>query len=148
MRRSRRWRCIHRIPRGGGSSTAISCWSNCAAARWLCRAPSRVTFAPEVLTSRCSGSATLAGGNGAGINAVTAKAFCPASKQPELKHAAVRIVNAELPWKLVAFGFPSDTTALVSMRDEARVIANTFDYASVVLIGGERAGLLVHIASA
>src|SRR5438132_3301042 len=90
------------------------------AARWLCRAPSRVTFAPEVLTSRCSGSATLAGGNGAGINAVTAKAFCPASKQPELKHAAVRIVNAELPWKLVAFGFPSDAAGLVAMRDEAR----------------------------
>ena len=94
------------------------------------------------------GSATLAGRDSGGINAVTAKAFCPTSKQPELKHAAVRIAKAELPWKLVAFGFPADTTALVSMRDEARVIANTFDYASVVLIGGERAGLLVHIASA
>jgi assimilatory nitrate reductase catalytic subunit len=92
------------------------------------------------------GSATLAGRDSAGINAVTAKAFCPTSKQPELKHAAVRIAKAEMPWKLVAFGFPEDAAVLVTMRDEARQAARTFDYASVVLIGGERAGLLVRVA--
>ena len=52
------------------------------------------------------GSATLAGRDSTGVNAVTAKAFCPQSKQPELKHAAVRIAKVELPWKLAAFGFP------------------------------------------
>ena len=29
-------------------------------------------------------------------------AFCPTSKQPELKHAAVKVLRAELPWRLVA----------------------------------------------
>ena len=94
------------------------------------------------------GSATLAGRDGAGINAVTAKAFCPTSKQPELKHAAVRIAKAEMPWKLVAFGFPANASSVVAMRDEARDIASAFDYASVVLIGRERAGLLLRVASA
>ena len=94
------------------------------------------------------GSATLAGCGSAGVNAVTAKAFCPTSKQPELKHAAVRITKAELPWNLVAFGFPPDATALAAMRDEVRAIANTFAYASVVLIGGARAGLRLRIAAA
>jgi assimilatory nitrate reductase catalytic subunit len=93
------------------------------------------------------GSATLAGRDSAGVNAVTAKAFCPASKQPELKHAAVRVAKAELPWKLVAFGFPTDANAVVAMRDEARDIASAFDYASIVLIGRERAGLLLRMAS-
>src|SRR5438309_1824507 len=32
MRRNRRWSCIHRMPRGAGSPTAISCASNRAAA--------------------------------------------------------------------------------------------------------------------
>jgi assimilatory nitrate reductase catalytic subunit len=92
------------------------------------------------------GSATLAGRDSTGINAVTAKAFCPTSKQPELKHAAVRIVKAEMPWKLVAFGFGGDALALASMRDQARIVASAVDYASVVLIGGERASLLVRVA--
>ena len=38
----------------------------------------------------------------AGVNAITTSAFCPDSKQPELKHAAVKILKAELPWSLLA----------------------------------------------
>src|SRR3990167_2899035 len=38
----------------------------------------------------------------AGVNALTTPAFCPTSKQPELKHAAVKVLKAELPWRLVA----------------------------------------------
>ena len=34
----------------------------------------------------------------AGVNALTTSAFCPDSKQPELKHAAVKILKAEMPW--------------------------------------------------
>ena len=29
-------------------------------------------------------------------------AYCPQSRQPELKHAAVRVEPAQLPWQLVA----------------------------------------------
>ena len=35
-----------------------------------------------------------------GVNALTTSAFCPTSKQPELKHAAVRIEAAALPWQI------------------------------------------------
>src|SRR5439155_24872238 len=93
------------------------------------------------------GAATLAGRASAGINAVTAKVYCPVSKQPELKHAAVRIARAELPWKLVAFGFPDDPVAIAALRDALRLRAGEFDYASVVLIGGARAGVLLRAAA-
>ena len=34
-----------------------------------------------------------------GINALTQGAFCPDSKQPELKFSAVAIEPADLPWR-------------------------------------------------
>jgi assimilatory nitrate reductase catalytic subunit len=37
-----------------------------------------------------------------GINETTLAAVDPHSKQPELKHAAVRIERAELPWRMIA----------------------------------------------
>lgn len=37
----------------------------------------------------------------AGVNAITTSAYCPTSKQPELKHAAVKVLKAELPWTLL-----------------------------------------------
>jgi assimilatory nitrate reductase catalytic subunit len=37
----------------------------------------------------------------AGVNAITTSAYCPTSKQPELKHAAVKVLRAELPWTLL-----------------------------------------------
>jgi assimilatory nitrate reductase catalytic subunit len=86
------------------------------------------------------GSSTLAGRGSTGINAVTAKAYCPSSKQPELKHAAVRVTAALLPWKLVAFGFPAKADDLISLRDALRDCAGNFEFASVVLIGGQHAG--------
>ncbi len=56
------------------------------------------------------------------------------SKQPELKHAAVRIEKLDLPWRFVAFGW-------VAARDVARVLADwrdrfdRFAYASAVPFG-------------
>jgi assimilatory nitrate reductase catalytic subunit len=93
------------------------------------------------------GSATLAGRDSAGINAVTAKAFCPVAKQPELKHAAIRVARADLPWRLVAFGVPQNPTAAIALREAVRERAGDFDYASVVLIGGERPGVLLRAAA-
>src|SRR5207237_605297 len=52
------------------------------------------------------GGNVLAGRDGCGINAVSGKATCPISHQPELKHAAVRISRCALPWQVVAFGYP------------------------------------------
>ncbi len=41
----------------------------------------------------------------AGINAITTSSYCPTSKQPELKHAAVKILKAELPWNMLAMAW-------------------------------------------
>jgi len=94
------------------------------------------------------GSATLAGRGSTGINAVTAKAFCPTSMQPELKHAAVRVTHARLPWSLVAFGFPARAGTLIKLRDAVRECAGEFEFASVVLIGGDSPGILLRAAAA
>ena len=50
----------------------------------------------------------------AGVNALTTSAFCPTSKQPELKHAAVKVLKAELPWTLLAMAWlPADSAQAV-----------------------------------
>jgi len=94
------------------------------------------------------GSSALAGRGSTGVNAVTASAFCPTSKQPELKHAAVRITKAPLPWRLIAFGYPPDAERLFALRDEVRAVAAGLDHASVVLIGQARGGILLRAAGA
>jgi len=54
----------------------------------------------EVLSGRDNQGRPLAG-----VNALTTSDFCATSKQPELKHAAVRILKAELPWGLIAMAW-------------------------------------------
>jgi assimilatory nitrate reductase catalytic subunit len=54
-------------------------------------------WGPEFL-----GGVTSTGERLAGVNALTSPAYCPTSKQPELKHAAVKVLKADLP--LVAAG--------------------------------------------
>jgi assimilatory nitrate reductase catalytic subunit len=41
---------------------------------------------------------------GRGINGLTVAALDPSSRQPELKHCAVQVEKAQLPWRLVAVG--------------------------------------------
>ena len=65
------------------------------------------------------GSASLGGKGTSGVNALTTPARCPSSHQPELKHAAIRVTKAELPWRLVAFGHAPDGDALL-LRDALR----------------------------
>ena len=85
--------------------------------------------------------------SGFGINAVTSAALDPDSKQPELKHAAVRIVRAELDAQLVMFGFAPDGDAL-ALFDRVREQCQGFAFASCTLIGRDPAGVLVHAAAA
>jgi assimilatory nitrate reductase catalytic subunit len=50
---------------------------------------------------------------GKGVNGLTSPVYDPVSEQPELKYTAVKILKAELPWKLVAFGyFPKEKVLL------------------------------------
>ncbi|MEJ5991175.1 molybdopterin-dependent oxidoreductase [Ramlibacter sp. PS3R-8] len=67
----------------------------------------------------------------AGVNAITTSAYCPTSKQPELKHAAVKILNSELPWTLLAIGWFDAGNAL-AVRERLKPLMNVFPFTSCV----------------
>ncbi|RAX28701.1 hypothetical protein DQE80_17125, partial [Enterococcus sp. HPCN18] len=67
----------------------------------------------------------------AGVNALSTPVFCPDSKQPELKHAAVQIVKADLPWSLLAVAWlPGDR--LLAAQTALRALMSRFSFASCV----------------
>ena len=83
----------------------------------------------EYLSGRSSTGERLAG-----VNVLTTPAFCPDSKQPELKHAAVKILKAELPWTLLAVGWlPGD--AALRVHEALRTLMPSFVFASCVPFG-------------
>ncbi|MDB5798381.1 MAG: nitrate reductase [Paucimonas sp.] len=86
-----------------------------------------------------------AGGGTYGVNALTSPAVDPVSKQPELKHAAVRILKAELPWRFVVFGWADDARVL-ALQAQLRPYMRRFAYASCTLFGRERSGVLLRAA--
>ncbi|MBS0437122.1 MAG: molybdopterin-dependent oxidoreductase [Proteobacteria bacterium] len=82
----------------------------------------------------------------AGVNALTSPAFCPSSRQPELKHAAVKILKAELPWRLLAMAWLPDGEALRA-REQLRELMGAFAFATAVPFGRERSGVLFRAAA-
>lgn len=71
-----------------------------------------------------------------GVNGLTLPLIDPVSRQPELKHAAVRILKANLPWRLTAFAWiPQEQVLSVQMR--LRSWIGRFSYGSCVLFGHE-----------
>lgn len=83
----------------------------------------------------------------AGVNALTTSAHCPRSKQPELKHAAVRIEPAGLGWSLLAAAWlPADTA--LSTREALRRLLPELAFASCVPFGHDGTGLLLRAADA
>ncbi|HSW26860.1 MAG TPA: molybdopterin-dependent oxidoreductase, partial [Burkholderiaceae bacterium] len=82
----------------------------------------------------------------AGVNALTTSAHCPTSKQPELKHAAVKILKAELPWNLLAVAWLPADRALAAQA-ELRALMPSFEFASCVPFGRERTGVLFRAAA-
>src|SRR5471032_1041391 len=85
----------------------------------------------EVLTGRGEGVDPFAG-----INGLTTPAFCPQAKQPELKHCAVRIARAGLPWRLRAMAWLPQAEAL-SRRERVRPLLAGFGYAACLPFGRE-----------
>jgi assimilatory nitrate reductase catalytic subunit len=85
------------------------------------------------------------GGGSHGVNALTLPALDPYSFQPELKHAAVKILKAELPWRFLVFGWaaPSD---VLRLQAAMRPYMKRFAYASCTLFGRERTGVLFRAA--
>lgn len=87
-----------------------------------------------------------AGQPSAGVNALTTSAFDPTSKQPELKHAAVKVVKAELPWTLLGLAWlPPERagTACLALRR----LMPRFAYASCVPFGHDKTGVLLRAAA-
>lgn len=71
-----------------------------------------------------------------GVNALTVPAFCPKSKQPELKHAAVKIAPATLPWRLLAVAWLPQDEAL-AVREALKPLMSAFAFTSCVPFGRE-----------
>ncbi len=71
-----------------------------------------------------------------GVNAITTSAYCPSSKQPELKHAAVKILKAELPWSMVTLAWLPDGSAHTT-RLALQALMAAFEFASCVPFGRE-----------
>jgi len=89
--------------------------------------------------------ARFLGGSGArGVNTLTLATTDPHSRQPELKHCAVRVERAELSWRLVAFGRPASGNphALFERLGE---FMPAFDFAARVLSGSD--GVLLRLAA-
>jgi assimilatory nitrate reductase catalytic subunit len=115
----------------------------------------RLAVSDDVRSGQCYvpmhwGRASLANAGSHGINALTNGAFDPISKQPELKHSAVRVDRAVLPWQLVAFAYTLDRDP-VAVCDELRELASALPnevFASTTLIGNEKPGVLLRLASA
>jgi assimilatory nitrate reductase catalytic subunit len=95
----------------------------------------------ETLSGRSSTGEVLAG-----VNALTTSAHCPISKQPELKHTAVKVVKAELPWTLLALAWLPGDSALSTLT-ALRALMPRFEFAACVPFGRERTGVLLRAAA-
>jgi assimilatory nitrate reductase catalytic subunit len=112
----------------------------------------RLAVSDDVRSAQCYlpmhwGRMALSGAGSHGINALTISTFDPISKQPELKHTAVRVERANLPWQLVAFAY-AETRDPVALCDDLRELAADMAFASTTLIGAERPGVLLRLAAA
>jgi assimilatory nitrate reductase catalytic subunit len=81
--------------------------------------------------------------SGAGTNALTLSAIDPYSKQPELKHAAVRIEPFAARWRA---GFTARATP--ELQRAASAWLSRFDYAALSLVEGPEVLLRLDLAAA
>ncbi len=81
--------------------------------------------------------------HGLGVNALMPPSFDKISKQPELKHTAIKLEKCELPWRMTIMRACDDLSTLKNVR----TLLKEFTYASCGLFGRENednpAGFLV-----
>lgn len=80
-----------------------------------------------------------------GVNAICNPAIDPDSKQPELKHTAVKIAKAECPWQFLVIAW-LDEEEILSAQQSLRQFYGQFAYASCVPFGRDKQGLLFRAA--
>lgn len=71
-----------------------------------------------------------------GVNALTLPTHDPTSKQPELKHCAVKVLKADLPWRLLGAAWLPPEQAFVA-RERLAALFERFDFATCVPFGRE-----------
>jgi assimilatory nitrate reductase catalytic subunit len=81
--------------------------------------------------------------HGGGSNALTLSSFDPASKQPELKHAAVQVERVDYGWRLEAFRSGDSLRYLRALRP----LLARFPYATCTLFGRDNALAVFRAAS-
>ncbi|NOT65002.1 MAG: molybdopterin-dependent oxidoreductase [Methylotenera sp.] len=81
--------------------------------------------------------------HGLGVNALMPPSFDKTSKQPELKHTAIKLEKLELPWRMTIMRTCHD----LSQLEKVRTLLKDFTYASCGLFGREsetnKAGMLI-----
>jgi assimilatory nitrate reductase catalytic subunit len=82
-----------------------------------------------------------------GVNSLCNPAIDPISKQPELKHSAVKITKIDLTWQFVAYVWV-DSSRILELQKALRQYYPHFAYASCVLFGRERQGIVFCAANA
>jgi assimilatory nitrate reductase catalytic subunit len=92
------------------------------------------------------GARFLGGEGRRGVNELTIGALDPSSKQPELKHCAVRLEAAALPWQLVAFGSAAPS-GLGSLMNSLERFMSVAPYAVRTPIGRDRPGMRLALAA-
>ena len=80
--------------------------------------------------------------HGVGCNGLTIGSFDPISKQPEFKHAAVRVEKVSLPWQMIVMR-RNDKPGLLQ---NIRVLLEAFEYASCGLYGRDPGIVLLRAA--
>lgn len=71
-----------------------------------------------------------------GVNGLTLPTYCPTSKQPELKHSAVRIEPAALPWRMLGLAWLPQEQVL-AVREQLKPLMGEFGYALALPFGRE-----------
>jgi assimilatory nitrate reductase catalytic subunit len=90
------------------------------------------------------GARFLGGEGRLGVNELTLGALDPSSRQPELKHCAVRVERAQLPWRLAVSGGSRDVSSLMSRLDP---FMQSAPHAVRTLIGRDRPGVRLTLAA-
>jgi assimilatory nitrate reductase catalytic subunit len=80
-----------------------------------------------------------------GVNGLTLDAIDPVSMQPELKHAAIKVLKAEFPWRFLVFAWIDPSEALL-LQAAMRQYMRRFAYATCTLFGRARVGVLFRAA--
>jgi assimilatory nitrate reductase catalytic subunit len=90
------------------------------------------------------GARFLGGAGRRGINELTIGALDPSSRQPELKHCAVRMEKANLPWRLIATSASGNVAALM---ESTGPLMSAVPYAVRTLVGRDRPALRLSLAA-